>query len=412
MPKYNYIAKTKDAKTIRDVETAMSKEEIISRLRVRGLFIVSITEVREQQEASFLTFFSSRRKGKRNSVKLYDLAFLARNLATTLSSGVTLLHSLEVISAETESARLSKVLKECADHIKSGLSFREAIAKYPAFFSPLWRAVIEVGESSGNLPFVLDKLADHLDMRMDFERRIKSALIYPVILMMAALIAVFIFFKFILPNFATIFKDFDIKLPAPTQFLFAVSEFVNNNFLLVVGVAALCIVGMYLFITRPETKEVRDRISFKLPLVGEMFFLFSLDRFTSTMHILLESGLPLVYALEISARGIGNSQLEKNVLFVKDRVKDGAALSREFNKLNLFPALISEMAKIGEETGSMPEIFKKISAHYSKELSTRIERLVVAFEPIMILVIGVVIGGIVISLFLPLFKISTLGTGG
>ncbi len=222
-------------------------------------------------------------------------------------------------------------------------------------------------------------------------------------------IAVFVFFKFILPKFVEIFSDFGVSLPLPTQIIFNIATFIDKNFIMVlIGLAAL-VVGAIIFMRRPETKEFRDRTSLKLPIAGELVFLFALDRFTSTLYILLDSGLPLVYALEISARGIGNTVLEKNIMFIKNRVKDGASLSREFSKLNIFPALISEMAKIGEETGSMPEIFKKISAHYNKELSTRVERMIVAFEPMMILVLGVVIGTIVISLFLPLFKIATGG---
>jgi type IV pilus assembly protein PilC len=222
-------------------------------------------------------------------------------------------------------------------------------------------------------------------------------------------IAVFVFFKFILPKFIMIFKDFGITLPLPTQIIFNIADFIDKNFIMVIFGFIAAIVGIVVFMRNPATKELRDRVSLKLPIAGEIFFLFALDRFTSTLYILLDSGLPLVYALEIAARGIGNSVLEKNIIFVKNRVKDGASLSREFSKLNIFPALISEMAKIGEETGSMPEIFKKISIHYSKQLSTKVERMIVAFEPIMILVLGVLIGAIVISLFLPLFKIATGG---
>jgi type IV pilus assembly protein PilC len=356
--------------------------------------------------------FSVKRKGRRSSIKLRDIAFLARNLATTLSSGVTLLRSLEILSIQTESIKLGSVLKECSNYIKSGLSFKDAVIKYPQVFSPLWRAIVEVGEASGNLPSVLDKLADYLELRMEFERKIKGALIYPAILMSAAVIAVFIFFKFILPKFDQIFREFNIKLPGPTAVMFSISRIFTNHFLLVLLVFVLIGVGIYLFLKRPETKEARDRLNMRLPLIGDLFFLFALERFTSTMYILLDSGLPLVYALEIAARGIGNSVLEANILFVKGKVKDGASLSRELSKLNIFPILVSEMAKIGEETGSMPEIFKKISAHYDKELSSRVERLISAFEPIMILVIGVIIGTIVISLFLPLFRIATLGAGG
>jgi type IV pilus assembly protein PilC len=350
-----------------------------------------------------------RQKGKRTSVKLYDMVFLARNLATTLSSGVTLLRSLEIISSQTESVKLGKVLSECSTSVKEGLSFKEAISKYPSIFSPLWRAIIEVGEASGNLPTVLDRLADYLDLRMEFERKIISALIYPSILIGAMTIAVFVFFKFILPKFVVIFKDFGVLLPLPTRIVFSIASFIDKNFIWVIGVFIAIIIAINIFLRRPETKETRDKMFLKLPLLGELIFLFALDRFTSTIYILLESGLPLVYALEIAARGIGNTVLEKNVLFIKNRVKDGASLSREFAKLNIFPALISEMAKIGEETGSMPEIFKKISAHYNKELTIRVERLIVAFEPLMILILGVVIGAIVISLFLPLFKLATGG---
>jgi type IV pilus assembly protein PilC len=409
MPKYSYVAKTRDAKTLKDVEEAASREDLIAKLKTRNLFIISVNEVRGEQERSFLSFFGSRKQGKRVSVKLYDLAFLARNLSTMLSSGVTLLRSLEIISSQTESLKLGKVLKECSQHIKEGLSFKEAIAKYPNVFSPLWRAIVEVGEASGNLPTVLDRLADYLDMRMEFERKIISALIYPLILIGAMIIAIFVFFKFILPKFVMIFRDFGMKLPLPTQIIFAIADFIDKNVIFVLLGAAAVIAGFIMFIRNPETKETRDRISMKLPLVGELVFLFCLDRFTSTMYILLDSGLPLVYALEIAARGIGNTILEKNILFVKNKVKDGASLSREFNKMNIFPALISEMAKIGEETGTMPEIFRKISIHYNKELSTRVERIIVAFEPIMILLLGIVIGAIVISLFLPLFKIATGG---
>jgi len=408
MPKYIYFAKTKDAKTIKDTEEAASREELIAKLKARGLFIVSVNETSAESEKSFLSFFA-KQKGRRSSIKLYDLCFLARNLATTLSSGVTLLRSLEIISAQTESAKLGKILKECSQYIKEGLSFKEAIAKYPAAFSPLWRAIVEVGEASGNLPTVLDKLADYLEIRMEFERKIISALIYPLILLGAMTVAVFVFFKFILPKFIMIFKDFGITLPLPTQIIFNIADFVDKNFIMVIFGFIAAIVGISVFMRNPATKEFRDRVSLKLPIAGEIFFLFALDRFTSTLYILLDSGLPLVYALEIAARGIGNSVLEKNILFVKNRVKDGASLSREFSKLNIFPALISEMAKIGEETGSMPEIFRKISIHYSKQLSTRVERMIVAFEPIMILVLGVLIGAIVISLFLPLFKIATGG---
>ena len=409
MPKFKYTAKTKDGKTIKEVLTLSTKEDVVARLRAKGLLIISIVEVKEKGgSSSFLSSFSTH-KGKRAKIKPHDLAFLARNLSTTLSAGVTLLRSLEILSSQAESLTLEKILRRCGEYIKEGLSLSEAIVKYPKVFSPLWRGLVEVGEASGNLPFVLEKLADYLEIRINFERKVKGALIYPAILFFVAVGAVIIFFKFILPKFTTLFDQFDIELPLPTRIIFNISKFLETNFLLVLIIMAAIGFGFTLFTKRPETRKLWDGIKLKLPVIGELTFLAALERLTSTTFILLDSGLPLVYTLEVVARGTGNSILEKNLLQVTERVRDGASLSDEFRKLEIFPLLISEMAKIGEETGSMPQVFNKISAHYQKDLSSRIERLIAAFEPLMIVFIGIVIGGIVIALFLPLFKLSTLG---
>ncbi|UCD15867.1 MAG: type II secretion system F family protein [Candidatus Omnitrophota bacterium] len=416
MPKYSYRAKTKDARTIRDVETASSKDELIGKLRARGLFIVSIREVGEKKERKTPSFFSvslfSKTKGKRSSIKLLDLTLLARNLATTLSSGVTLLRSLEILATQTESGKLENILKECSQHIRAGLSLSEAVAKYPRVFSNLWQGIVEVGEASGNLPLVLERLADYLEMRMDFERKVKSARVYPTILICAAIVALFIFFKFILPKFLEIFNQMKVELPLPTKIIFNISQVFEKNFLFIIIGIILLISGFTFFTKNPQTKKVWDKVILKMPVLGGLVFLGALERLTSTIFILLESGLPLVYTLEVAARGMGNTFLEKNIISAKEKVRGGASLSEEFRKLDLFPMLISEMAKIGEETGSMPQVFKKISAHYQRELTVRVERLVSAFEPLIILFMGVIIGGMVISLFLPLFKLGTMGGGG
>jgi len=409
MPKFKYTAKAKNGKTVREVLNLPSKDDVIARLRAKGLLIISIVEVKEKGGGSSCFSSLSTHKGKRAKIKPYDLAFLARNLATTLSSGVTLLRSLEILSFQAESIKLEQILRRCSEYIKEGLSLSEAILKYPNVFSPLWRGLIEVGEASGNLPFVLEKLADYLEIRINFTRKVTGALIYPSILFFVAVGAVIIFFKFILPQFVTLFEQFDIELPLATRIIFGISQFLEANFILVLGSMVAIGFGCSLFTKRPETKKIWDRIKLKLPVIGDLSLLAALERLTSTIFILLDSGLPLVYTLEVVARGTGNSVLEKSLLHVTERVKDGASLSDELRKLEIFPLLISEMAKVGEETGSMPQVFSKISTHYQKDLSSRLERLIAAFEPIMIVLIGVVIGGIVIALFLPLFKLSTLG---
>ena len=406
MALFYYIAKTKDGKTIKQVEDVSSKEEIIGRLREKGLFIVSLREFERRRGGGLL-----KKRKKHAGVKLLDLTFFARNLATTISSGVPLLRSLEIISVQTESDKLSKVLTNIIQEIKRGLSLSESVQKHPNIFSSFWLGLIEVGETSGNLTFVLEKLADYLELRLDFERKIKSALIYPIILVIAAFIAMFIFFKMILPKFTVIFKQFDIELPFLTELLFNTSKLVNEHFLLIILFTGGCIAGIWFGLKHPLMRRIIDKVVLFIPILSGVTTVSYLERFSSTIYILLESGVPIVYSLEIVAKSIGNSVVERDILFIKENVKKGKTLSGELQKIPIFPPLVTEIARVGEEAGNLPEMFRKVSVHYQKEVSTKIERLIAAFEPIMILLMGVVIGGIVVSLFLPLFKVATLGGG-
>ncbi|MCF7908027.1 MAG: type II secretion system F family protein [Candidatus Omnitrophica bacterium] len=406
MPKFNYLAKSKDGKTFKGVTHALTSSELVERLKGKGLFVISISPLKEKAHRSPVGGLV--RRGKRSGVKLIDLTFFARNLATTLSAGVTLLRSLEIIAHQSESLKLEKVLRKCCEYVKSGLSFSEAISKHPTVFSPLWRGIVHVGETSGNLPFVLEKLADYLELRMEFERKVKSALVYPVILMVAAGLAVVIFLKFILPKFIKIFEQFDIELPLPTRIIFALSRFFSEHFLMVVVILVGLIVLFFMIKDRVAVRRWWDRACFKIPLFGTVMITFYLERLTSTLYILLDSGIPVVYGLEITAESIGNTLLRDSIMFVKERVKEGASLSEELKNANVFPLLVSEMTKIGEETGTISEVFNKVSLHYRKELTTRVERIIAAFEPLMIIFMGVIIGGLVISLFLPLFKLTSI----
>jgi type IV pilus assembly protein PilC len=407
MPRFNYKVKNKSGDTLKDSQKAVSKAEMISRLRREGYFIISISEEKSKKKKSS-SFFKKKQK-KRQSIKLADLTFLARNLATTLSSGITLLRGLELVSYQSQSGKLESILKECSAHIRDGLSLAEAIAKYPKIFSQFWLGIVKVGESSGNLPFVLNQLADYLEMRMEFERKIQSALVYPVILSVAAVAAVFVFLKFIFPKFGELFESFDIELPALTQWIFSLSKFVEHNWFIIFAVLA----GVYFVFRnlrhRPEVKKLIDRIIFKIPILGNIIFLLYIERLTSIVHIMLESGLTLVYTLDITADSIGNTVFQKKLRLAAEKVREGGSLSEQLSQEGIFPLLVSEMSKIGEETGTMPDVFKKVSDYYLKELSSKVESLVAAFEPIMIVVMGITIGILVIALFLPLFKLSSLG---
>jgi len=408
MAQFQYTIKTSNGKTIKDVIEAMSREDAINKVRSKGGFIVSIKEVHSSKGGSSRPRKKSNR-GKHTGLKVNDLCLFARNLAVVLSAGVPLLRSLEIISAQTESLALEKILKNVGDDIKGGLSLSEAIMKHPKHFSSLWMGIINVGEASGNLPFVLERLSDYLELRLEFERKIKSALVYPVMVSIFSGIAMLVFFKFILPSFIPVFQGFGMELPFMTELLFNMSEIVNKYFLIILIILTAFAFGFNFFRKSSFGKEFISRFILYVPILNKMIIVSALERFSSTMYILLESGVPIVYTLEVTAKSITNVVLSNKIMQVRDSIKQGNNLSDELAKVDIFPVLVSEVARIGEEAGNMSQMFQKIAQHYQKELSTTLERLVAAFEPIMMFFLGIGIGVIVVSLFLPMFKLSTVG---
>ena len=410
MALYRYIAKTKDGRTIKEVIDAGTREELVNNLRAKNLFVLSIVDLEKEKTKGLAGKFTLfKRNRKHGGIKASDMCYLARNLSITLSSGVPLLRSLEIISLQVESLGLSRILDNIKEDVRKGLSLSESIEKYPRVFSSLWQGIVEVGEASGNLPFVLDKLANYLEMRIEFERKIKSALIYPTIVCVFGFIAVTVFFKFVLPRFTSIFEQFDIELPFLTKILVNISNFFNRYFFTIIGVLMVFIVTFFQLRKKRFGKKFIDRINLILPLISDFIYLVGAERFASTMYILLESGVPIIYTLEVIGKSIGNVVLENAIFIIRDNVKKGKNLSQEIARVGIFPPLVSEIAKIGEETGNMPEMFRKLSEHYRKELDTKMERIIALFEPLIIILLGIGIGTIVIALFLPVFKLSTLG---
>jgi type IV pilus assembly protein PilC len=412
MALYRYIAKNIKGKRVSDILDVDSRDEIVAKLKAKNLFIVSIEPVEGTSSSFILKNLFKQEHKKHKGIKPMDMSFFARNLAITLSAGVSLMRSLDIISVQSESQKLSSIIKEVSRDIEKGASLNEAIEKYPKVFPVLWTGIIKIGEASGNLPFVLDKLANYLEQRLEFTRKIKSALIYPVMVVVFSFIAMGVFFKFILPRFTTIFSQFHIKLPFITELLIKISDLVNNNFLLLVGFMVAIIVAFIKFRQSDKGKQILDRIKLIIPLIKGLVLYAVLERFSSTVYILLESGVPITYTLDVAAKSSGNSVIGKDIERVRDNVKKGKSFADELEKVEFFPPLISEIAKVGEEAGNMPEMFEKISEHYQLQLTTKMERLVAAFEPLVIFLLGGMIGVVVIALFMPIFKLVTLGGGG
>jgi len=412
MPKFTYIARDSKGQKITGFEEASSQEELISRLQSKNLVVINIiTEVKEEGVAITNQASDRRRRFRRYGFTGDDLVIFSRQLATLLSAGVTILKSLDIISKQVYSRKFYNVLKELQKHMEAGLSFHEAMSKYPNVFSELWTNLVESGEASGSLAAILNRLATYLERRAAFKRKIISAIIYPIILMFVGMGALLFLTIKIIPTFADLFKGFNVKLPFLTQMLIKISYTIRKG---IFGIIGTIIVLFFIFRRYIKTKEGRrkfEQLQFKLPLFGEFFRSLVVERLSSEMSTLIESGVPLLYSLEITEHSVSNSVMADIVRKVKEDVREGKPLNSSLDKSGFFEPMVIQMVAIGEEIGELPQMFKRINTFYEEYSETFLARFTSMFEPIMLIFMGMIIGLMVVGMFLPIFQIAQVGGG-
>ncbi|MFA4842976.1 MAG: type II secretion system F family protein, partial [Candidatus Omnitrophota bacterium] len=366
MPKFFYIVSDKSKKKVRGFEEANTQDELIARLQSRDLVVISVaSEAKEEgvkAQAGIGFGKASRLKFKRNRVSADDLVLFCRQLATLLGAGVTILKSLEIISQQVSSRKLHAVLKQLQANMEQGLSLHEAMSKHPQVFSDLWVNLVESGEAGGSLAVVLARLASYLERMAAFKKKIMSALMYPCILMLAGLSALLFLTIKIIPTFAELFKSFNIKLPLLTVIIMNLSNFIKRFILVIAGVL---IAAFYLFkqYTRAGDGRMRfENFKFKLPVFGEFFKALVVERFSSNMATLLESGVPILYSLEITEHSVDNLVMADIIRQVKEDVRAGRSLSQPLDKSGFFEPMVTQMVAIGEEIGELSPMLKKINA--------------------------------------------------
>jgi len=412
MAKFFYIVRDRSGNKNSGTQEAASEEEAVNQLQAKGFIIVSVIQERNESDSDALSQKSvmvRKHSYKRNRVTSDDLTLLCRQLATLLGAGVTILKSLDIIAQQVSSKMLYKVIKDLQKQMESGLSLHEAIAKHPEVFSEIWVNLVESGEASGNLAVVLTRLATYLERNAAFKRKVVSALIYPAILMFAGLAALTFMTVKIIPTFGKIFSEFNIKLPFLTQVLLFVSEFIRAYLIIIVIAIAIGIWLFRRFIATKEGRRVYEGFLLKLPVFGEFFRTLAIERFTSEMSTLVESGVPILYSLQIVERSVDNIILGDIIRNVKEEVRSGKPLGLSLSKSNFFDPIAIQMVNIGEEIGELSVMFKRLNAFYQEYVDTFILRFTSMFEPIMLVFLGAIIGIMVIGLFLPIFEISSIG---
>ena len=379
---------------VRGESKAASETVVTSNLRRQG---VRITKIKRQ------TF----RGGKRVSEK--DVTFFTRQLATMLKAGVPLLQSFEIVARGHSNARFSRLMMEVKSRIEAGSSLADAFRHYPAQFDNLYCNLVAAGESSGMIDAILDRLATYKEKILALKSKIKSALFYPSAVVTVAIVVVWVIMIFVIPAFKDVFSSFGASLPAPTQLVIDISDFVVTwwwaAFLAIGG----AIFGMSVLIKRSETfRYTFDRLLLKFPVIGDILEKATIARWTRTLATMFAAGVPLVESLDAVSGAAGNAVYQSATRRIQTDVSTGSSLTNSMMSTQLFPNMVLQMVQIGEESGSLDAMLTKIADFYEREVDDAVSALSSLLEPIIIVFLGVVVGGLVVAMYLPIFKLGAV----
>ncbi|MCX5700821.1 MAG: type II secretion system F family protein [Candidatus Omnitrophica bacterium] len=352
MAKFFYIARTTEGKKDSGAIEAATQDDAVSQLQAKNLLVVSIfSESKGQDQALPLESVKIRLKPKHFRITSNDLMLFCRQLATLLGAGVTILKSLNIIKMQVSSKRLANVIADLSKNMESGLSFHEAMSKQGEVFSDLWVNLVESGEASGNLAVVLTRLAGYLERNEEFKNKIVSALIYPIILIVVGTGALLFMTIKIIPTFAAIFGEFGVELPLLTKLIIGVSVFIRTKFILILIIIAVAVFLIRNYIRTREGRRMFEKLLLNLPVFGEFFHALLVERFSSEMSTLLESGVPILYALDISENSVNNFIMGDVIRTIKTEIRDGKTLGQPFEKSGFFEPMVVQLVSIGEEIG-------------------------------------------------------------
>ena len=403
MPTFTYAARARDGKKQKGTMTADSQQALRQSLSQRGLTAENVQEIKK----------GGRLQGKMGKkVKTAELLVFTRQLSTIVSAGLPLLQGLDILAEQTDDQGFAGIIESVAANVESGQSFSDALGGFPRAFPDLFVSMVRAGEAGGDLDGVLLQLADYLEATEELRRRIKSAMTYPVVAFsMIVLIAAGLII-WVVPQFAEIFGSFGKQLPVPTRILIATSEVLRSwRAAVIVGVFVAIIVGVKMYAKTPAGHYQLDALKLRMPVFGPLQRKVAISRFTRTLSTLIRSGVTILQALEIVERTAGNEVFARAVRDAGDSVRSGETLADPLARSEQFPAMVTRMIAVGEKTGALEQMLAKISDFYDSEVKATVDGLTSLIEPILIMMMGIVVGGIVIALFMPILQLSTLVSG-
>ena len=398
MPSFAYVAReTGTGREIRSTMDAATEQAAIGALLNRNLLVISIAEK-----------ISKKGRVAGGAVPMADMVIFTRQLATMIDAGLAMVQSLQGLADQTQNKAMRDVIKDICTRVEGGDSFSEALSKHPKVFNRLYVAMVGAGERGGLLAEILARLAVYLENAARLAKKVKSALMYPTVVTVVAIsITIFLLLK-VIPVFGDVYSGFGAKLPAPTQFLIDLSDGIKKYFILMILGGGGTVYGWFYYIKTKNGREFWDKTRIKLPIFGAIAHKICLARFTRTLASLVRSGVPILEVLQIVSQTVGNVVMEKAIKVASSDIERGESISQALGKHPVFPNMIIRMITAGEQTGKIDNMLERISDFLDEEIETTLSGITSLIEPILIVFLGVVIGGMVICMFLPIFKMSEI----
>ena len=408
--KFKFEAKDAAGKMVKGSVAADSQSDVLADLRRRNLTPVGVTK--SGGLADLWAAANGKKKATKSSVKKGELEVFTRQLATMLGAGIPMLEALEILADQAESPGFAFCLDKVVEDIRSGSDLSKALEVHKKVFSHIYVSMIRAGEVSGQIDTILQRLAEYLEAAAHLRNEIKSAMTYPVISLFLVIgIASFLMIG-IVPSFKPVFESLEVELPGLTVVIMDIAFFMRDFWYLIFGGAFAAFVGIKAASRTPRGALIKDHIMLRIPVFGVLFKKVALSRFARTFSTLVKSGVPILGAMEIVSDTSGNLVISNIVDAARDSVRNGESLSDPFTKSSVFPPMVTKMMAIGERAGALDALLEKIAEFYDQQVEAEVKGLTSMIEPIMIAVMGIIVGGIVLAVFLPIFKLQEKLSGG
>jgi type IV pilus assembly protein PilC len=398
VPTFKYKVMNHQGGKLEGTFKANSKNEVLAMIEKNNYYPIEIKEITQREQKDIFESFEK--------VKTKDLYIFCRQFHTMINAGANIANALDVLKNQTANKKLKKTLSEAHDDVQKGISLSEAFGKHKDVFPDLLINMINTGEVSGNLDVIMSRMAAHFEKENKINNQLKSAMVYPLVLAGLSVAVVIFLLTFIMPTFTGMFEGSGVPLPAPTKIVMGLSKFIRSKWYILLAIIGGGVYGMKTYAKTPAGRLSLDALKLKLPIIKDTTEKAIVSRFTRTLSTVIASGVTLVQALEVVKKVVENKVAEKSIDIIKEKVLKGVSLGEALGEATIFPMMLHSMIKIGEESGSLDDILDKTADFYDEELEAALKRLTTMIEPLMIIIMGVIIGFIVIAMMMPMFDMS------